>query len=199
MERENQLEINGMLFDTPEEAGKASMELKKIQYLESKIDYADTRKVQAIYEKAVRENIFQTPVGLFYLKGIRDFLTREDVRYEEVLPAVPVKSLIGGATKEKDEGTPAKTKTAEKKREERRKKELQDKGQKLYLSILINCVLAIAVIVMFWIAMQSEQPNILNYEKALKNRYASWEQELTEREKELRARELEIYREESER
>lgn len=207
MEKEEKLEINGFHFTSQQEADKAAMELRKIQYLETKIDYGDTRKVQAIYEKAVRENIFQTAVGLFYLKGIRDYLVREDERYEAVLPMVPIMSALGSEGQaETDDGSgkgsagqgesPAKTKTAAAKREERQKRALQEKMHQLRLSLLVNAVLAVALIAMFFIALRSEQPNILNYEKAIKNQYAAWEQELTEREQAIRKLELEKLREE---
>lgn len=34
---------------------------------------------------------------------------------------------------------------------------------------------------MFMIAVNSDNPNILNYETTIINKYASWDQELTER------------------
>ena len=212
MEQGTGLLVNGFSFDTEQEANAAALELKKIQYLESKIDYADTRKVQAIYEKAVKERFFHTAVGLFYLKGIRDFLTREDERYEAVLPVVPVPSF-GEAQKSamaQEEGAKpqngkneqnaeytgnAKTKTAQIKRDEKKQKELDAQKQKFLISVLINVVLTIAVIAMFWIATHTKEPNILNYEKAIKNRYAAWEQELTDREKVIREKELLLFRE----
>lgn len=211
MEKENKLEVNGFRFSSQQMADQAAMELRKIQYLETKIDYGDTRKVQAIYEKAVRENVFQTAVGLFYLKGIRDYLVREDERYEAVLPAVPALMTEGekGETGRTEDGklsgghgtewnSTAKTRTAEAKREERRKKELQEKQHQLRLSLIVNAVLVLGLIAMFFIALRSEQPNILNYEKNIKDRYAAWEQELTEREQAVRKMELELIRKQGE-
>ena len=45
---------------------------------------------------------------------------------------------------------------------------------------------------MFWIATHTDNPNILNYETVLTNRYASWDQELTERERQVRMMEREL-------
>lgn len=42
---------------------------------------------------------------------------------------------------------------------------------------------------MFAIAMKSDSPNILNYETAVVNKYALWEQELSEREQAVREKE----------
>ena len=54
----------------------------------------------------------------------------------------------------------------------------------------------IAIIAMFTITLESDNPNVLNYERALTDRYASWEQELTEREQAVRQRERELQIEE---
>ena len=45
---------------------------------------------------------------------------------------------------------------------------------------------------MFMITLRSDNPNVLNYERALTDKYASWEQELTERERAVREKELEL-------
>lgn len=186
---EKELTVNGFRFSNAQEAEEAVQESRKIQYLETKIDYADLRKVQAIYEKAIRENVFHTPVGLFYLKGIRDFLVREDMRYEEVLPQVPASS--GGVEGRRDK--------AEEKQREQIRQQLENRKQQLRFSIFLNVLLVLAVLAMFWITLNSEQPNILNYERALKDRYASWEQELSAREQTVRQKEREqLLREDSE-
>ena len=57
------------------------------------------------------------------------------------------------------------------------------------ISVILNILLLITVIAMFAITLDSDNPNVLNYERALTDRYASWEQELTEREQTLRERE----------
>ena len=186
---EKELTVNGFRFSNAQEAEEAVQESRKIQYLETKIDYADLRKVQAIYEKAIRENVFHTSVGLFYLKGIRDFLVREDMRYEEVLPQVPASS--GGVEGRRDK--------AEEEQREQIRQQLENRKQQLRFSIFLNVLLVLAVLAMFWITLNSEQPNILNYERALKDRYASWEQELSAREQTVRQKEREqLLREDSE-
>ncbi len=46
---------------------------------------------------------------------------------------------------------------------------------------------------MFMIAVNSDNPNILNYETTIINKYASWDQELTERENKIREKEAELF------
>ena len=45
------------------------------------------------------------------------------------------------------------------------------------------------IIAMFIITLNSKNPNILNYEQTIQNKYATWEQELQAWESELRERE----------
>ena len=62
----------------------------------------------------------------------------------------------------------------------------------LFTSIVLNIALIVAVIIMFWIATHTDQPNILNYETVITDKYATWEQELTERETAVRQAEREL-------
>ena len=62
----------------------------------------------------------------------------------------------------------------------------------MIISILINAILAFMVIGMFVISLNSRNPNILNYRKNIENEYAAWEQELTNREKEIRLKEAQM-------
>ena len=57
----------------------------------------------------------------------------------------------------------------------------------------MNIVMIVAIIAMFIITLNSDQPNILNYEKNIQNKYAAWEQELTEREQTIREKERELH------
>ena len=66
----------------------------------------------------------------------------------------------------------------------------------MIISVVINVMLTAAVIAMFYIAMTSDNPNSLNYENNLQNKYAQWEQELTERENVLREKERNLMIEE---
>ena len=45
---------------------------------------------------------------------------------------------------------------------------------------------------MFIISTTGSRPTILNYEKAIQNRYATWEQELNDRESAVREKEREL-------
>jgi hypothetical protein len=66
------------------------------------------------------------------------------------------------------------------------------KREGIKISVCINILLVILVAAMFWITLNSENPNILNYKTQIENKYAMWEQELTRREKEIRQKEAEL-------
>jgi len=185
MEKVSEGIIGGFYFEDASLMQEAESEQRKIQYLESKIDYKDLPRVQAIYEKALQDQVFHTPVGLFYLKGIRDFLVNADERLDKTLSPINMAlSLKEGA----------KTRTADGKRnkEQQLKKKAEKNASNLKLSIILNLLLIAAVIAMYAITLNAKQPNILNYEKALVNRYSAWEQELTRREQVVRQKEKEL-------
>lgn len=74
-----------------------------------------------------------------------------------------------------------------------RSQKKEDGSGKLRLSIFFNILLVIMVAAMFMIAVNSDNPNILNYETTIINKYASWDQELTERENKIREKEAELF------
>jgi hypothetical protein len=45
---------------------------------------------------------------------------------------------------------------------------------------------------MFYISFTSSNPNVLNYERAVQNKYSQWEQELSDREAVIRDKEKEL-------
>ncbi len=70
--------------------------------------------------------------------------------------------------------------------------EAKQDSARLRLSIFLNVLLAAAVIAMFVMALSSSQPNILNYRTTILNEYASWQQDLAEREQIIREKEREL-------
>jgi len=61
-----------------------------------------------------------------------------------------------------------------------------------YLTLTISIVLFIAIVSMFIITSTSDNINILNYENEIIDKYSTWEQELTDKEKELEAWEKDL-------
>ncbi len=172
-------------FSYPDEtrAGDAASELEKIKRLEAQIDYNKPKVVYALYNKMLLGEVFSTPEGFSYLLHIRQYL--EDHLYEigEAVPGIPVEMFI------REEVTGAGETEAPKERETAAKKK---KGADTLSYRIVIVALVLLVIAMMGITALSDSPTILDYEKKLQDKYASWEMELSEREAEIRARELEL-------
>lgn len=176
------LSVGGYRFYTEKDAQLAATELKKIDYLEERIDYSKPDSILMVYEKSIHERIFRTPVGFQYLMGLRDYLLKQPGIEPARVPAIPLYSTFSGEVREK--GNPARN----------RIKAQEDKNRVsgFKISVILNVLLVLAVISMFTITIRSDNPNILNYQRVITNRYAQWEQELTERENAVREKEREL-------
>lgn len=180
--KEQKLTVGGFLFYNEKDARLAETEQKKIAYLEARMDYSKPEKIMQVYEKALEDRIFTTPVGLIYLKNIQDFLMEQEQIDHAAISPVPLFHTYDRELREQQQPARNRVQPAAGGKK---------KASPLPLSIILNVLLVLAVIAMFVITLQSDQPNILNYERTLKDRYASWEQELTQREETVREKERE--------
>ncbi len=178
---ENARIVGGYLFLSEEDAELARQEQKKIDYLDKHMDYSAAENVLRIYKKAIVERIFKTPVGHDYLKKLQMCLIRCGELDEENIPPIVLYNNYGMKMRQSYSPARQHIKTAG-----------QRKAQWPVVSVMLNILLALAVAAMFGIALKSDNPNILNYETSLVNKYASWEQELSEREKTIREKEKEL-------
>ncbi len=166
----------GYEFACLDDAILAQSEIKKIDYLKAHLDRGDADTVKALYDKAIDEKFFKTPVGIGFLTEMREYLIETLDYSEDEVRAIPLYMFYDTTNK----------KTAEKPVKKK------DHVGALFTSIVLNIALIIAVIIMFWIALNTDQPNILNYETVITDKYATWEQELTEREAAVRQAEREL-------
>lgn len=174
------LRVDEYLFTTIEDAALAAEEKKKVLYLQKNMDMKVPQNVLAVYNKANRDRIFKTPVGLSYLVELRNYLLHLGVPEEKL---DPVQLYANYEPKPRDRSESVKTRMIQAKKNELRKN--------LRVSVLLNILLALAIVAMFAITLNSDNPNMLNYEQAIQNKYSAWEQELTEWEAELRERDRE--------
>ena len=178
------VESGGFLFINAADATLADKERKQIEYLEKKLDYQKPEQVLAVLKKLIEDRTFKTPVGILYLKKMQDFLMNKVNIDKERIPYIPVDVPC-------DRTIPERRMELNSIRRSRQKKE-EIKKSNHKISIILNVILIIALGIMFWISVQSETPNMLNYRTALENKYATWEQELTERENLIREKEREF-------
>lgn len=177
----------GFLFLTEKEAKLAEVERKKIAYLESKIDHSKPDDILYIYDKTVKENVFSTPVGMVYLKQLQEFLLNQSGIDPASVAAIPLNNTY------QEYG---KAQSAKERMQEKHEQEMGAKKSQLAVSVVLNMLLVIAMIAMFVISLNSDSPNIINYKRVITDQYATWDQELTEREQAIRERERELMTEE---
>ena len=180
------LTVGGFLFVSTEDADLARSELAKIEYLEKKMNYHLPENILAVYNKVMESKMFKTPPGLFYLCRMQGHLKKVGIEAERIAPIPVYNSFTSKAAGEISEGIA-------RQRIERRLKFEKSETEKLrgrFQKAIYACLLLVAlVLVMFYITLKSENPNIINYEQNLVNKYAGWEQELKDRENAVRERE----------
>ncbi len=290
--KENRIVVNGFAFTDRETAQKAVKEAESIKYVKGKLDMENPRMVLEMYRKLTREQVFQTPVGLVFLKQLQDYLARRpEFKMEGLEPiqaasqpkpqsplkpsdpqggqglASPLKpsgpqggqglaslaqpsnrkggqvpaqpnfpakptgqttaqpSVAGESPFQAQPGGPkSSTGTGsiqqgasnefgsedmaewyegqiEEEKQKRRAAELKQrraesklKGRRgaLRFSIAVNLFLLILAVGIAVITLMDSNPNIINYENKIVDKYAEWEQALEEREQAVKQREQEL-------
>lgn len=80
----------GFLFYNEKDAELAALEQKKIIYLEERMDYSKPEQILQIYQKAVTDRVFATPVGILYLKRLEDYLLEQPTIDPAQVPPIPL-------------------------------------------------------------------------------------------------------------
>ena len=139
------LSVGGYLFYTEKDAQLARAELKKIEYLEARIDYSAPESIHYIYDQTIRERLFRTPVGWKYLERLHDFLlSQPDIAPESVID-IPLYLTFDGEVRE--QVNPARERVVPSKKRDRDKEK-----ERFLLSVVLNVLLAAAIVCMFVIS-----------------------------------------------
>lgn len=177
-----ELIVEGYEFSSKEDATIARSEIQKIELIKERLNYDDIEGLMNVYNKMIDQRIFRTPIGIQFLYQLQNELKRADVEIRQI-KMIPIYSIY--------KGTPIMNSKELKVAKE--KKDLnKERIRKFRISIFFNIIFAVMIIIMFLIAVNSKNPNIINYKKVLTNQYSSWEEELTERENVVREKELEL-------
>jgi len=164
--------VGGYSFADENMANQARTETEGIKYVRARTDMSKPDQVFSVYHKLLEQEMFQTPVGYAYLKELQEYLkTMPGVHSEDIKP-IPVKKNL-----EVDDSAGV---------SKIWRRRLLRVESKLRISVIANIVLGLLVIVMFAISLTSGQTTIINYERRLQDKYAAWQQELTEREAAVR-------------
>lgn len=181
--------VEGFQFGTEQDAKLAKSEKLRIERLEERMDYSNPDVINAVYKKAVQNRVFKTPVGYEYLKKLQRIL-KEIPDFENEIADIPVQGVY--SLRESTNAAVRRIKTSQIKP----KKKLTVKMIGFRTSIFINVVLLLLVGIMFYISMTGTNPTVLNYERAVQNKYSQWEKELSDRESAVREKERALLLEE---
>lgn len=178
--------VGGYEFNTKEDAQLAKDELNAIKYVSAKTNTKDPKQVYNLYNKIIERKLFSTQIGMNYLKQLQTFLYKSSEIPNDKIQPIPINADTQEAF-------------------DKRKEQIEFKSELRNLSIqvakyrnnfiramVLNIILVIVIIAMFVILKTSSNPNILNYEVTIQNRYAQWQQELQSEEESLKAREQEL-------
>ncbi len=181
-----QLIVHGVKYASVHDATAAGEELKKIAYIEERMNYNNPEEVLAIYNKMIENKLFVTPSGYEFLFRIRDILKQyPEIDNDRIYPVITESLFTQRARNEARASLrPAASHDT--------REELKKTKNGFRTSVIINIFLVGLVIALFVIALNSDNPNILNYKTVLENRYAEWEENLSEREAQLKEREKQL-------
>ena len=179
MKNEERLIVDGYLYGNDMDVKLAKEEKKKIAFLETKINYDDYQTTLKIYEKAIADKVFKTPVGFEFLKRMRTEMEKRGVP-EDKIPAIPLYMVFS----KEEEIRPIRIFQMKEKKD--------DTKEILRKSLWLNIALIILVIGMFFITLFGENTNIINYRYKIENEYSIWQQQLEEREAIIREKEVQL-------
>lgn len=184
----NRIEQGFYSYPDTSAADRAAAEVERIRRLEEQIDYSKPKVVHLLYDRINDSNVFATPEGFAYLLHLREFLEENSSELDHEIKGIPseilTKKMNAAAPETSEETVHRDNGKIKKLRRER------DRYKNWFsISRIVAVALGIAVIVMFIIALNSSAPNILNYERAIQDKYAAWENTLSERERAVAERE----------
>lgn len=178
--------VGGYEFTSKEDAQIAKDELNAIKYVSSKTNSKDLKQVYSLYNKIIERKLFSTQIGMNYLKSLQTFLYKSSEIPNDKIQPIPINTDTQDEINIRRERSEFKS-------------ELRDLSIKVarYKNnftrvMIINVILVIIIVAMFIILNTSSNPNIINYEVNLQNKYAQWQEQLQSQEQSLNARENEL-------
>ena len=193
--------IDGFYFETDALYEEAHKEKLAVAYLAKQVDLTDNKQALRLYQQAVSQKLFSTVIGLSFLRDLELRLKKDaSIPKDQIIPVPVLTRENPSSNVALSEDKPLK-KQKEKKVRERPEKvsypfdEKSEAGKyrrRFHGALAFIIILLITIGVMFFITLSSDLPTIVNYRTRLNNEYASWEEELKEREAALDLREKEL-------
>lgn len=192
------IELDGYSFDN-DMGLEAQKEEKAIDYVTKQLDMNKPETVLKVYRQIISQKLFHTMVGYNFLKGLQNYLmSNPEMKGEDIAP-IEIDSVeesmaaINASRKKRGQSiittvvtAPGEDAAASGTKGAKEDGKYKNKSR---LFMATTMILAGCVVAMFAITLTAKVPTILNYRTMLNNQYATWEQELNEREDAIRERE----------
>jgi len=162
--------IGGFEFADEKSAFEAKRELEGIEYVAGRANFESPEAALSVYDKIIEKKLFKTPVGYSYLYEVQKYLKSSGVVDQSRIVAIPADMA------------------SEEEKKDIYQNDSADCYRKRYrFSLYLNVIMIFIIIAMFYITLTGENLNIINYKNHLTDKYAEWDQELTEREAAVRS------------
>lgn len=172
----NKFTFQGHTFDDEKQLITAKKEAEAIEYLRSKTDFSNMNNLMKLYNRILDKDMMETIVGIEFLTEIRNALLNSGMFTENQIRPVPLLPEVKKMKKRKE---------IQKWNRERTRLE-KSEHQNTILKI-ICFFLGVLVVGMFVIVLTgTRSPLAIRYEEEILDKYASWAQELQEKENFLR-------------
>lgn len=176
---EQGLIVGGFLFDSHKDAQEALREQRNVEALKERMDLNNLDEVTALYKRLVERKVFKTLVGLQFLSEFREYLVEDLHMNEADIPYIYVRPSAGFPRRKQEQ--------LEFLQNENQKMETVNRKYLISIFVMLGVIIA-----MFVITVLNPNVGYINTENKILNRYASWEEDLTRREAEIREREAEL-------
>ncbi len=187
MELDNGRCVDGYLFADGEDGNIAREEIKRVNFISGRLDESNPEAVLSVYNKMLDSNTFMTPIGIEYLRTVQQYLYRKSEIPDEKIREIPI--AVSYSTFKKQGNL---SKNGNRAISVEKKKKVKTFKKEYKVSLMLNLVLFVVIGILYYVLLKSETPNMINYENAIADKYATWEQELTERENVIREKEIEL-------
>lgn len=173
---EKKFTFQGHTFDDEKQLITAKKEAEAIEYLRAKTDFSNMNNLMKLYNRILDREMMETVVGIEFLKEIRDTLIGSGMFKEEQVRPVPLLPEVKKLKKRAE--------TQKKSRE----RTLLERSERQNTILKVVCFfLVVLVIGMFVIVLTgTRSPLAVRYEEQILNKYASWAEDLQEKEYFLR-------------
>ena len=173
---EKKFTFQGHTFDNEKQLIAAKKEAEAVEYLRSKTDFNNMNNLRKLYDRILDRDMMETVVGIEFLKEIRETLIGSGMFKEDQIRPVPLLPEVKKLKKRKETQKRSKERT------------LLERSERQNTILKTVCFfLAAIVVAMFAIVLTGKRsPLAIRYEEQILNKYASWAEELQEKEDFLR-------------